>query len=122
MERIAILIADEHLQVRAQIRARLEREAEFSIVALADSSVSAIGAANETHPRIVLIDPMMRDGLGLDAIRRLRADLPESRVVVLTAVTDTSQKIELHKLGVRFILSKGIESDKLVDVLHQAAQ
>jgi DNA-binding NarL/FixJ family response regulator len=121
MERIPILIADEHSQVRAQILVRLEREQDFMIVGTADTSASVIRTANETHPRIVLIDPMMHDGQGLDAIRRLRADLPDVELVVLTAVTDTSQKIELDKLGVRFILNKGIESHKLVDVLHRAA-
>jgi DNA-binding NarL/FixJ family response regulator len=121
MERIPILIADEHVQVRTQVLARLNREAAFNIVALADDSASAVRCAHETHPRIVLIDPMMTDGLGLDAIRRLRADLPDTVIVVLAAFTDTAQKIELDKLGVRFILNKGIESHNLVEVLHNAA-
>ncbi len=121
MERIPILIADEHLQVRTQILARLNREQDFNIVGLADTSASAVRTASETHPSIVLIDPMMSDGLGLDAIRRLRTDMPEVSIVVLTAFTDTAQKIELAKLGVRFILNKGIESYKLIEMLHLAA-
>lgn len=121
MERISILIADEHLQVRTQVLARLNREADFKIVGLADTSASAVRTANETHPRLILIDPIMSDGLGLDAIRRLRAELPDAAIVVLTAFTDTAQKIELEKMGVRFILNKGIESYKLVEMLHSAA-
>lgn len=121
MERIPILLADEHVQVRTQVLARLSREDAFCIVALANDSASAVRGANETHPRIVLIDPMMTDGMGLDAIRRLRSDLPDTVIVVLTAFTDTAQKIELDKLGVRFILNKGIESHNLVQVLHTAA-
>ncbi len=121
MERIPILIADEHLQVRTQVLERLTREADFRIVGVANDSSSAVRTANETHPRIILIDPIMRDGLGLDAIRRMRAEMPEAVIVVLTAFTDTAQKIELEKMGVRFILNKGIESYKLVQVLHDAA-
>lgn len=121
MERIPILIADEHLQVRTQVLARLTRETDLQIVGLADTSASVIHCANETHPRIVLMDPMMRDGLGLDTIRRLRTELPDTEIVILTAFTDTAQKIELERLGVRFILNKGIESYKLVELLHQAA-
>lgn len=121
MERIPILIADEHLQVRAQVLARLNRENDLDIVGLADNSSAAVLRANETHPRLILIDPMMSDGLGLDAIRRLRAALPNTEIVVLTAFTDTAQKIELGKMGVRFILNKGIESYKLVEVLRLAA-
>lgn len=121
MERIPIMIADEHLQVRTQVLERLNRESDFNVVGLANDSSSAVRTASETHPRLILIDPMMRDGLGLDAIRRLRAELPEAVIVVLSAFTDTAQKIELDKMGVRFILNKGIESYKLIQVLHDAA-
>jgi DNA-binding NarL/FixJ family response regulator len=121
MESIPILVADEHLQVRSQIVARLTREADFNIVGVANDSSSAVRMANDTHPRIVLIDPMMRDGMGLDAIRHMRTELPDTVIVVLAAFTDTAQKIELGKLGVHYILNKGIESYKLVRVLHAAA-
>lgn len=121
MERIPIVIADEHLQVREQVSARIKRENSFDIVGLADNSSAAVLRANETHPRLVLIDPMMSDGLGLEAIRRLRTVLPNTEIIVLSAFTDTAQKIELGKMGVRFILNKGIESYKLVEVLRLAA-
>ena len=122
MERIPIVIADDHLQVRTQILARLSREADFAVVGLADNSAATVACANATRPQILLIDPMMGDGLGLDAIRQVRSNVPEAAVVVLTAFTDTAQKIELEKLGVRSILNKGIESYRLVEALHQAAR
>lgn len=122
VNRIPILIADDHAQVRAQVLARLEREADFEIVGLADTSRSAVERAVTIHPRIVLIDPMMGDGLGMQAIREIRAQEPNTVIVVLTAFTDTSQKIELTKLGVHYILNKGIESNKLVTLLHEAGR
>lgn len=121
MERIPILLADEHILVRDQVLERLNREQDFNVVGVANDSSSAVRAASETQPRIILIDPMMRDGLGFDAIRRVRAELPEVEIVVLSAYTDTAQQIELRKMGVRFILNKGIESHKLVEALHDAA-
>lgn len=120
MERIPIVIADDHLQVRTQILARLAREPDLQVVGLADNSAAAIACARATKPRVLLIDPMMSDGMGLEAIRRIRAELPQTVIVVLTAFTDTAQKIELQKLGVRYILHKGIESYTLVHLLHQA--
>ena len=121
MEPIPLLIADEHTHDRTRVLGRLEREAVFKIVGVANDSSSAVHMAHQTHPRIVLIDPMMRDGLGLDAIRRVREENPQAAVVVLSAFTDTAQKIELEKLGVHFILNKGIESYKLVQALRDAA-
>jgi len=122
MERIPIVIADDHLQVRTQIMARLSRETDFAIVGLADNSAATVACASATHPRIVLIDPMMGDGMGLDAIRQVRSNVPDAAIIVLTAFTDTAQKIELEKLGVRSILNKGIESHRLVEEIHQAAR
>jgi DNA-binding NarL/FixJ family response regulator len=122
MERIPILIADDHAQVRAQVLERLEREQDFEIVGVATDSSAAVRRTAETHARIVLIDPTMQDGLGLDAIRTVRERTPETVIVVLCAVVDTAQRIELEKLGVQFILNKGIESRKLVQALHDASR
>ncbi len=121
MERIPIVIADDHLQVRSLILARLGREEDFAIVGLADNSEATVACAKATHPKVLLIDPMMSDGMGLDAIRQVRHEVPDAAIVVLTAFTDTAQKIELDKMGVRYILNKGIESFQLVQRLHQAA-
>jgi DNA-binding NarL/FixJ family response regulator len=119
MARIHILLADDHPGVRAQIRNRLSHEPDFNIVAEAENSAQAVECALSARPHIVLIDPMMRDGLGLDAIRQIAARLPETAVVVLTAFADTAQRIELRKAGTRHILNKGIESYRLVEILHE---
>lgn len=121
MERIPILIADEHISLRTLVWQRLNREPDLNIVALADDGASTLARALETQPRVILIDPLMSDGSGLETIRRLRIQVPNAVIVVLTAFTDTAQKIELDKLGVHFILNKGIESYKLVEMLHTAA-
>src|SRR5581483_11923463 len=122
MERIPILLADCHLNVRAHILARLEREPAFAIVGVTETSRDTIAGVEATHPSILLIDPSMRDGNGLDAIRAIRAASPDTTVVVLSAFTDTAQKIELEKMGVRSILNKGIESYQLINTLRAAAQ
>ncbi len=122
METIRILLADDHASVRAQIRARLGHEPRFEIVGEAQDSAEAVECALMLKPRIVLIDPMMRDGLGLEATRQIAARLPGTAVVVLTAFTDTAQRIELRKAGTRYILNKGIESQRLVDILHEMGQ
>lgn len=121
MERIPILLADCHLNVRAHILARLEREAVFDIVGVTETCRDTVACAKTTHPSIILIDPSMRDGSGLEAIRAICAASPKTSVVVLSAYTDTAQKIELQKLGVRSILNKGIESNRLIDTLRGVA-
>lgn len=122
MERIPIILVDDHSQVRAQILARLARESDFQVVGLADTSTGAVLTAKATHPKLVLIDPLLSDGQGMEAIREIRTQAPNIAIVVLSAFTDTAQKIELEGLGVRSILNKGIASHKLLDVLRAAAE
>jgi DNA-binding NarL/FixJ family response regulator len=119
MALIHILLADDHPGVRAQIRARLSHEPDFVIIGEAENSTQAVECALAARPHVVLIDPMMRDGLGLDATRQITARLPETAVVALTAFADTAQRIELRKAGTRMILNKGIESHRLVEILHE---
>lgn len=120
MEPIAILIADDHRKLRDLIHERLEREPDLEIVAVAEDSMQAVESALEKHPRIVLIDPMMLDGLGLDAVRQIHTHLPETTIIVLTAFADTAQKMEWRRAGVTHILDKGIASMNLIEILRQA--
>ncbi len=119
MESIRILLADDHASVRARIRERLCHEVSIRIVGEAETSAQAVECALALRPDVVLIDPMMRDGLGLEATRQIAARLPDTAVIVLTAFADTAQTIELRKAGTRYILNKGIESRRLVDILHE---
>jgi DNA-binding NarL/FixJ family response regulator len=119
MAPIHILLADDHPGVREQIRARLSHETDILIIGEAVNSMEAVECALAARPHVVLIDPMMRDGLGLDATRQITSRLPETAVVVLTAFADTAQRIELRKAGTRFILNKGIESHRLVEILRE---
>ncbi len=114
---IRILLADDHRGVRTQMRARLSHEPNFLIVGEAENSAQAVECALTAKPEVVLIDPMMRDGLGLEATRQIAARLPDTAVVVLTAFADTAQRIELRKAGIHHILDKGIESQRLVGIL-----
>jgi DNA-binding NarL/FixJ family response regulator len=122
MDRIRILLSDGHLALRAQIFARLIRERDFEIVAVADNSRQTLEWALRTRPDIILVDPRRSDGMGLEALRHIRASLPNTEIVVLTAYCDTAQKIELNRIGVHHILHKGLQSSELVGLLRELGQ
>jgi DNA-binding NarL/FixJ family response regulator len=119
---IRILLADDHENVRAQVRLRLSREIDIEIVAEAITSAQATDRALALKPAVLLIDPMMRDGLGLQAVCKVATGAPETAIVVLTAFADTALQMELRKLGVRRIANKGIESARLVATLREIGQ
>ena len=118
MDDLRILIADDHPHVRKQLAARLRRENGIRVIAEASDSQETLELALASRPDVVLVDPIMRDGKGLDVLRLVRKQLPETVVVVLTAYVDASLQIELQKLGVANVVVKGLESRYLVDLLH----
>ncbi len=118
MGKIRILIADSHENVRTQLVARLQREPEFEIVGQAANSGQTLHSALVDHPDIILIDPVMWDGFGIANLRHIIAQLPDTQVVVLTAYADTSLRMSLRRMGVKEILTKGIASEELVEILR----
>ena len=118
---IRILIADDHPRVRQQLRVRLGREPGFVVTSEAESSMEAIDCALALRPDIVLIDPIMQDGYGLQAVRRLVSELPGTAVVVLTAFTDTAMQMALREMGVARILTKDLDVPQLIAVLKSVA-
>ena len=119
--KIPILLADDHLQVRGKLAARLRQESDFEVVGVTTNSIQTLQEAQAKQPDLLLMDPMMRDGLGLATLRQLRASLPNMIVVVLTAVVDTTLKIRLKEMGMEHILSKGIPTSELLSELRSAA-
>ena len=120
-EKIRLLLADDHPQVREQLAARLRREPDFELTDVARNSRTTLRSAIDQQPHVLLIDPMMRDGLGLATLRQLVAELPDLAVVVLTAIIDTTLEMQLQGLGVRHIMVKGVSTTELLAALRAAA-
>jgi len=118
---IRLLLADDHQQVRDQLAARLRREPDFDLVGVASNSRAAMQLTLAAQPDVLLIDPMMRDGMGLATLRRLVAEIPDLAVVVLTAIIDTTLELQLQSLGVRNSLAKGVSTTELLAKLRSAA-
>jgi DNA-binding NarL/FixJ family response regulator len=118
--KVRILLADDHPQVRRQLESRLRREPDFEVVGVATNTTQTWQAAQAKQPDLLLIDPMMRDGLGLATLRQVRVNLPNLIVVVLTAFIDTTLNIQLRRMGIKHILAKGVLFSQLLSELRAA--
>ncbi|MDH5507022.1 MAG: response regulator transcription factor [Anaerolineae bacterium] len=119
---IKILIVDDHPKVLSQIETRLAHEGDFKVVGKAADAKQAVDCALACQPEIILIDPVMDDGMGLEAIKHIMTTLPSVVIVVLTAFVDTALQMELGKIGVQQILEKGVDSQELIDALRKVAE
>jgi DNA-binding NarL/FixJ family response regulator len=120
MPKIQIVLADDHHIVREQLDTRLRREPDFEVVGLASSSRETWEETQSKYPHILLIDPLMRDGLGLATLRQIRAHFPDLVIVILMAYIDTALNMMFQEMGIQYILTKGISSSELVGQLRVA--
>lgn len=84
MNAIHILIAEDHRIVRDGLRMLLQSEPDFVIVAEAENGREAVARAKETRPEVAILDISMPDLSGLEATRLIKAESPQTQVLILT--------------------------------------
>ena len=87
MSTVRILLADDHILVRAGIRALLMSIEGAEIVAEADNGRDAIALAQQHRPDVAILDISMKELNGIDALVRIKADQPSVRVLMLSMHT-----------------------------------
>ncbi len=84
MNRIHILIAEDHRIVRDGLRMLLQSEPDFEVVAEAETGREAVARAKEQHPDLAILDISMPDLSGLDATKLIKTESPQTQVLILT--------------------------------------
>ncbi len=82
--KLRVLIADDHALVRAGIRALVERLSGFEVVGEAANGRDAIELTRQSRPDIVAMDVTMADLNGVEATERIRREVPETKVLILS--------------------------------------
>lgn len=116
--RIRILLADDHTVVRMGLAAVLALEKDLEIVAEAEDGADAVVQYRATRPHVALVDIRMPGIDGLEALRRLRAEWPEARVLMLTTSEldeDVQKAIDLGACG--YVL-KRVSRDELARAIR----
>lgn len=107
MERIKVLIADDHVLVRAGIRALVEKQPNMEVVAEAGNGREAFVLTKEHQPDVVLMDISMPELNGLEAIRQLTRELPNVHCLILSMHADEEHVWHALQAGAAGYLVKG---------------
>src|SRR5579863_3912826 len=123
MERISVLVADDHSLVRAGFRSILGDEDDIDVVGDARDGAEAVEAAVSQRPDVVLMDIRMPGLDGLEATRRITADarLRGTKVIVLTTFDLDEYVFGALKAGASGFLLKGVEPQALIDAVRTVA-
>lgn len=117
-ESITVLIADDHPIYRDGLASLLDPLPDIAVVGRAADGVQAVEQALETRPDVVIMDLQMPRLNGIDATRRLLAELPETGVLVVTMGEDESTVFSAITAGARGYLLKGADADELVQAIR----
>lgn len=122
MERIKVMIVDDHEVVRLGLRAVLEIEKDFEVSGDAPDAASALRAATVLRPDVVLMDVRMPGTDGIEACRQLRERLPDTRVIMLTSYGDEDAVMAAIMAGASGYLLKNTSRTELLAALRSAAR
>src|SRR4051795_1065254 len=121
-EEIRILLADDHDVVRRGLTALLDGTEGFTVVGAAADGEEAVALAGQQQPDVVLMDLSMPNVDGIEATRRLVAERPETRVVVLTSFSDRDRILDALDAGAVGYLLKDAEPAHLVRGIRAPAR
>ena len=118
IDRIGVLIVDDHAVVRQGLRTFLELEDDVEIVGEASDGEEAVGSVERLLPDIVLMDLVMPRMDGIEAIRRITQISPSTKVIVLTSFADDQRVFGSVKAGAAGYLSKDVLPRELIEAIR----
>jgi DNA-binding NarL/FixJ family response regulator len=115
---IRVLIADDHAVVRQGLRTFLDLQDDMEVVAEAADGAEALAAAEEHSPDVVLVDLVMPNVDGIEAIRGLRERVPAARAIILSSFIDDEKLLPAVRAGAAGYLLKDVQPQELVAAIR----
>jgi DNA-binding NarL/FixJ family response regulator len=118
MQKISVLLADDHQVVREGLRALLQAELDIEIVGEAWNGSEAVELARKLFPEVVVMDISMPELNGLDATRQIKRLVPDTKVLVLSSYDELECVDEMIDAGVTGFLSKRSAAAQLPEAIR----
>ena len=118
---IRILIADDHAVVRRGLRSILQIEKDFQIVGEAANGMEAVEMACHLKPRVVIMDLIMPEKSGSEATAEILAELPETRILILTTFGTADDVAKALKAGAAGALMKTSDESEIIASIRTIA-
>ena len=115
---IRLLLVDDHPVVRDGLRRISELDAHIQIIAEADAMLSAVVAARQHEPDVVLMDIRLPGGDGIEACRQIKDALPDTRILFLTSYADDELVLEAMEAGADGYLLKESGARRIIEAIH----
>jgi len=122
IEKIRVVLADDHAVVRKGIREFLDDEDDIEVVAEAENGVQAVALALSHHPDVMVLDIQMPEMTGIEAARKIKAADPHTHILVLTAYDDDPYIFAMLQTGASGYVLKNAPSAELIRAVRAVAR
>lgn len=118
---IRVLLADDHALVREGLARILTESGSCEVVAQASDGLTAVAQAKEFRPQVAVLDIDMPKLSGIEAARRIHAELPQTKVLVVTVHDEEEYVLHMVQAGVAGYMLKDAAASELVKAVEALA-
>jgi DNA-binding NarL/FixJ family response regulator len=118
LDKIRVIIAEDHAVVREGTRQLLENESDMEVVGAAATGAEAVALVERVHPDVAIMDISMPEMGGIEATERIKASRPSTAVLILTAYDDDQYVFALLAAGAAGYLLKDVPSTEVVRAIR----
>lgn len=118
MNEIKVIIADDHAMVRQGLKTIIELEEDMTVIAQASNGQEAVTLARKYKPDIILMDINMPEVNGIQAIKQLKDEDKNFKIIVLTLHQDREYLFKTLQMGCEGYVLKDAESSVLIDAIR----
>lgn len=120
MSVVRVLLADDHVLFREGLAGIIDSQPDMEVIGEANDGLEAIVKTRQLKPDLILMDIQMPGCDGLEATRKIKQEIPECIIVVLTVRDDEDKLFEAIKSGAQGYLLKNIHSREMLEMLRGA--
>lgn len=122
MEKIKVMVVDDHEMVRRGICSYLETEDDLEVVGEANSGKMAVEMVRKVQPDVILMDLIMPDGTGIEASAQIKTEFPQIQIIILTSFVDEDLVFPALESGALSYLLKTASAEEIVQAIRLATK
>lgn len=121
MKPVSVLLVDDHALIRRGLTDLIRYESDLKVAGEAANGQEAVEAARKLNPDVIVMDLMMPEMDGVEATRRIKAERPDSRILILTTFGTSADVARAMAAGASGAIMKDAETDDQLAAIRAVA-